>query len=877
MDANHQRFWMLADRADWRGDERTEHDLKCRRLRLRDRRPRRPHPGTGDDAFARDLLRAPARAIDRFGTVAFWNEAERSLQATGGSLSSDEPVTIWVAAPTVQVADLAVGFDDVLYLALRETDGTGAVTRAAVGLFDPVGRWRRPVVFELELVDFTPDRLTPHPAGGVWILDRTRRQIGLVRGLPLRDGLPPDFAPTTFRPRPENPEEPTFQIDPLQPQFDADEEAIAIACGSDGRLAVITWRDPEETWLHVRATDGQWQSPRQLLDAGRPVSVAWFSSDSIVVLPAPRMVEGQRVRAREAIRYSPDDDTPELQPAGGFLPVRELDGSLFLNGPVRPPHFPVPNHGHRPLHPLSVMSYARMGIAYGRLLDAGQDHAVWHRLFLEAVFPPGCGALVELAASDDPDFEPGDDDWHPHLFAEVPHSELQGDEDSTGFAPARGVRLREPSEIPHHPGSLGHTPETEGSGLFSALIQRPGSRVRRLSGRYLRVRMRLFGTGHRTPEVAALRVYASRFSYRDEYLAEVYREQEFGADADARGTCTGPDFLERFLSLFESVLTPLEDKVALAHVLFSPRSTPDEALEWLGSWIGVVFDASFPADRRRAWLQAAPRLFRARGTMAGLQLALEIASGGKLVRAVIDGRQTEFPNGGGVTGGEVLVIEDFRLRRTFATILGANLSLTDDPLLPGLIISANSRVGDTLLLGEAERVELLALFRDAFSQDPRERARELEDVRAFYARLAHRATVFVHEQVSRIDFGLLERIAERESPAHVEVRVVRASYPLLVGLASLVEVDTYLGPALIPGVVRLDQSRLGEKDFIRGEGRLDPRSAGGGPPGALPVARIDATSPVGTGTDFTLDGSSSTAPVGGALDRYIWMLRNPTE
>jgi hypothetical protein len=162
----------------------------------------------------------------------------------------------------------------------------------------------------------------------------------------------------------------------------------------------------------------------------------------------------------------------------------------------------------------------------------------------------------------------------------------------------------------------------------------------------------------------------------------------------------------------------------------------------------------------------------------------------------------------------------------------------NDPLLPGLIQSGNSIVGDTLVIGDQAGTELMALYRE-------EAASVAEDVAAvnFYEKLAHRATVLVHREVEPQDFALIRRIAQLEAPAHVEVRVAAASWPLLVGIASLVGVDTYLAAPRLPRPVQVERSILGMGDFVLGQSTLDPRLAG--TPGA--AITEPATTEVGDG------------------------------
>jgi phage tail-like protein len=296
------------------------------------------------------------------------------------------------------------------------------------------------------------------------------------------------------------------------------------------------------------------------------------------------------------------------------------------------------------------------------------------------------------------------------------------------------------------------------------------------------------------------------------------------------------------------VLTPLEDRIAASYLLTDPRTTPDDALDWLASWVGIAFEPGYPADRRREHLERAAELSRTRGTLRGFNAALDVATGG------------------GVRRGEVVAVEDFRFRRTLATILGASTIDATDPLLQGLAVSGNSVVGETLFLGDERQREFLALFR----ADPKASEAQID---ALLGQLAHRVTVLVHDAVRPLDLGLIRRVAEVETPAHVAWRLETASAELVVGMAALVGIDTYLGPPEPPAPATLGVTFLGEGDRVQHPPRLD----GGRPmlPPERPVARANVPEVVVAGDPFPLDASASFAPPGRRVATYRWTYLGP--
>ncbi len=147
--------------------------------------------------------------------------------------------------------------------------------------------------------------------------------------------------------------------------------------------------------------------------------------------------------------------------------------------------------------------------------------------------------------------------------------------------------------------------------LRDALIQSP-------SGRHLWLKLVLRSTDeNKTPRIKSISAYLPRSSYL-RYLPAVYQE-----DTASR------DFLERFLSLFETLLWNNEEEITQIARYFDVEATPKEFISWLATWLAAIFDESWSEEKKRLFLQRAVALYKKRGTREGLEELIEIYTGNK--------------------------------------------------------------------------------------------------------------------------------------------------------------------------------------------------------------------------------------------------------
>lgn len=842
MDVNGQNFWLMSAASHWSllGEPSgLEYDDTRHSLRLAHQR--REVSFTDNRTLAEERLLITPQTLDSYGNRALFDEDSKAIVAMSMLADALPDITeiVKLEDDSSVISDIVMAYDGVLYI----------VSDGRVIMHDRRERWLEKNVVVPEVDGFKAWRMAADSQGGVWVLDRENKKIARLSGMPLHrlarrvaeSGSAESRAARACQGNTNPPHLTVLE----QIKWPVNEEPVAIACNENRDLAILSWIEGEDARVRLISGQSELSDAMTLSGSTHPYSMKWISKNRIAILLAGIN--------KEAPVYHLDISKSANWPVGDLYPLKkDFNAGPFLHSLKQPPHYPTAS-ASRALHPLSFPFYTREGEAANNTsfapLDSGDASMVWHRLYLEAVIPKGCGIKVWLAATDKVPLEkltPAEQpEFFEHRFGNSYQRNTRSDIPVAVWEPF-------PSELPHQNGLLPCTVEQDKAGLFSVLIQRSSRQVRSLQGRYLHVQVKLTGQGRDTPEIFSLRAYGSRFSYIDEYLPQLYRETSFRPEADITGDATAADFFGRFVSNVEGVLTTIEDRIAQSYLLTEPVLVPEQSLPWLASWIGYEINQSLPETVQRKLLQSAAELYRWHGTLRGLKLALEIA--------------TE----GGISGGEIVVLEDFRLRRTFASIIGADLDDENDPLTAGASISGNSYVGDTLFIGDENNKEFLSLFSAHFVEDTSEQ----QAIEQLFDDLANRVTILLHQEIEAQDLGLIRQIAQQETPAHIEYRVLSASHNFLVGMASLVGVDTYLANRKPPSDARIGKSYLGKNDFIKGPAALDSRlqGLGSGSPINEQLKPLAFAPGVSTefGKDIVLDGSDSRAFGGRSLTNYNW-------
>lgn len=585
-------------------------------------------------------------------------------------------------------------------------------------------------------VPTAPFDLAPLADGGVAVLDRDNRVLWLLdasfrpRPLPtVGRGEPLLFQPKEIA----APRTPPTSVPPTPLDLSACARPVSVEPLPDGSLLVLD--QPEGghgsvlryTLAAPTAPEIVALTPEALGDPDEPpLGLEPIQAHDIALVPAPDAGTGTLFVAAAGGNQA---FALRLTLAGGlrlrveprFFPMRSYSGRALV-APLAARHaFYDQDALWLPLAELPRRRYEERAELRTPALDGHLPGCTWHRLCIDACVPPTASISVESRAADELGLLPLQP-WQPEpaLYrrgggSELPYQSLWS-----------RAELRQPD-----------------AGTWELLLQRA-------QGRFLELRLTLEGDGRSTPALRGLRAHYPRFSYARAYLPPLYQDDRASLD-----------FLERFLANPEGLLTVLEGQIAGADALLDARTTPDEAVAWLGSWLGLAFDPAWSDYQRRLLLANAPYFFQRRGTLAGIIQAIRVAIDSDAGPAIFQDRQ-DNPRAG------VRIVENFQTRRF-----------------------SRAALGDSVSADETGSGDLRA------------------DARA----RAHRFTVLVPASICAGSIPnveqLIARIVEVEKPAHTAFTLRRFWALFRVGEARL-ELDTALGAGGRFEPVQLDETALAE-------------------------------------------------------------------
>lgn len=247
-------------------------------------------------------------------------------------------------------------------------------------------------------------------------------------------------------------------------------------------------------------------------------------------------------------------------------------------------------------------AFVPLGSFLGGPFEVESRPVHWHRLRVDAApLPTNTHLRLFTFTSNDsakPSFHPqAEDPFADPRWQRIPRDLLDTLIPST---PSKPGELPAPTPMPTP------TPDNTRRDAQNGLILSEPAR-------YLWIGGLLQSDGGASPTLRQIRVDYGRDTYL-RHLPAIYAEK-----VESR------DFLERFLSLFESVLGGLEDTIeTLLPQLFDAGATPSRFLAWLAGWLAFDLDEDWSNEQKRQRIADAVRLQAKRGTVEGLRRYLKL-------------------------------------------------------------------------------------------------------------------------------------------------------------------------------------------------------------------------------------------------------------
>jgi phage tail-like protein len=443
---------------------------------------------------------------------------------------------------------------------------------------------------------------------------------------------------------------------------------------------LVLWRHPWTSRAIVSTVDGQ-----VLVDVPDATDLDVTSDGTLVVARQP----GQSLRRFQQV----GKDWLELEPLG----APDYDGGAIAIAPTGRIAFTTPagigwTTGSAAVHDTD-------GTLITYRLDSGVYRNRWGRLFLDGCIPTGADLGVQFLTSDNDDAPDPEEPWSPQ--------------------PMPLFRRPTGRETPWAQIAADDTFET-----YEAPVAAP-------PGRYLWIGLTFSGTHRVSPTVRAMRVERPGHQLLNQ-LPRMFSRDEGDAD-----------FLQRFLGPAEGLLHEMDMRAAQRAILLDPAATPQEALNWLAGFTGLVLDRRWPEAARRQLIAEAYPLFSRRGTKTALTRILAI-----------------------YLGYEPAIVERWQLRGPGGAVLGDRPGSRPAPAVGG----APPALGEfTLGVGGAVPTE------DTFVQT------------------AHQFTVLIPTTLTSEQLAVVKGILDDHRPAHTTYELCELGNGMRVGRQALVRLTTFVG------------------------------------------------------------------------------------